>query len=107
MPTKNRKACRGGAAGGEPVGHPKAGALETKELERVAVDTTVQPKAIAHPTDARLMCRAIRKVVALARRESVPMRQSYRRVNGAELMDSFDPRLGRDHAGGRYRRHLR
>ena len=37
----------------------KTGALETKDLERVAVDTTVQPKAIAHPTDARLMHRAI------------------------------------------------
>jgi hypothetical protein len=27
-------------------------------LERVAVDTTVQPKAVAHPTHARLMHRA-------------------------------------------------
>ena len=30
----------------------KTGALETKDLERVVADTTVQPKAIAHPTDA-------------------------------------------------------
>src|ERR1035437_3510779 len=28
-------------------------AIETKDLERVVVDTTVQEKAIAHPTDAR------------------------------------------------------
>src|SRR5258708_34424067 len=33
----------------------KTGAIATKDLERVVVDTTVQPKAIAHPTDARLM----------------------------------------------------
>ena len=37
----------------------KTGALSTKDLERVAVDTTVQPKAIAFPTDARLLHKAI------------------------------------------------
>lgn len=58
----------------------KTGALATRDLERVAVDTTVQPKAIAHPTDARLMHRAIEKLVALAGQEGVPLRQSYRRV---------------------------
>jgi transposase, IS5 family len=58
----------------------RTGALETKDLERVAVDTTVQPKAIAHPTDARLMHRALEKLVALARREGVSLRQSYLRV---------------------------
>ena len=58
----------------------KTGAIETKDLERVAVDTTVQPKAIAHPTDTRLMFRAIEKLVDLARREGVPLRQSYLRV---------------------------
>jgi IS5 family transposase len=58
----------------------KTGAIATRDLERVAVDTTVQPKAIAHPTDARLMYRAILKLVALARRHGVPLRQSYLRV---------------------------
>jgi transposase, IS5 family len=58
----------------------KTGAIETKDLERVVVDTTVQPKAIAHPTDARLMHRAIEKLVALAKAEGVPLRQSYIRV---------------------------
>src|SRR5215467_2442616 len=43
----------------------KLGALETKDLQRVAVDTTVQPKAITHPTDARLMHWALEKLVAL------------------------------------------
>jgi transposase, IS5 family len=58
----------------------KSGALSTKDLERVAVDTTVQPKVVAHPTDARLTHRAIEKLVTLARREGVALRQSYRRV---------------------------
>jgi hypothetical protein len=31
----------------------KTGARATRDLERVVVATTVQPKAIAHPTDAR------------------------------------------------------
>jgi IS5 family transposase len=46
----------------------------------VAVDTTVQPKAMAHPTDARLLHRALVKLVALARRHGVALRQSYLRV---------------------------
>ena len=58
----------------------KTGALATRDLERVVIDTTVQPKAIAHPTDARLCHRAIEKLVDLARRNDVPLRQSYRRV---------------------------
>jgi IS5 family transposase len=58
----------------------KTGALATRDLERVVVDTTVQPKAIAHPTDARLCHRALEKLVALAQRNEVPLRQSYRRV---------------------------
>src|ERR1700719_2005560 len=58
----------------------KTGALATRDLERVVVDTTVQPKAIAHPTDARLCHRALEKLVDLAQRHDVPLRQSYRRV---------------------------
>jgi transposase, IS5 family len=58
----------------------RSGALQTKDLERVVVDTTVQEKAIAHPTDARLNHRAIEKLVDLARREGVTLRQSYLRL---------------------------
>src|ERR1044072_5623537 len=58
----------------------KTGALATRDLERVVVDTTVQPKAVAHPTDARLCHRALEKLVDLAKRYGVPLRQSYRRV---------------------------
>jgi IS5 family transposase len=58
----------------------RAGAIQTKDLERVVVDTTVQEKAIAHPTDARLTHRAIEKLVDLAKREGVDLRQSYLRL---------------------------
>jgi IS5 family transposase len=40
----------------------------------------VQEKAIAHPTDARLTHRAIEKLVELAKREGVELRQSYLRL---------------------------
>ena len=45
----------GGADPGEPVGGAQDRcALATRNLERVVVDTTVQPKALARPTDIRL-----------------------------------------------------
>jgi len=56
----------------------KTGALATTDLERVVADTTVQSKAIAHPTDARLCHRALGKLVDLAERDGVTLRQSYR-----------------------------
>jgi IS5 family transposase len=40
----------------------------------------VQPKAIAHPADARLCHRALEKLVDLAQRHGVGLRQSYRRL---------------------------
>jgi IS5 family transposase len=58
----------------------RTGAIETKDLERVVVDTTVQEKAIAHPTDALLTHRANEKLVDLTKREGVELRQSYLRV---------------------------
>ena len=58
----------------------KTGALATKDLERVAVDTTVQPKNVAFPTDVRLMHKALVMLVRLARKHGVRLRQSYVRV---------------------------
>jgi transposase, IS5 family len=57
-----------------------SGAVKEKSLERVAVDTTVMEKNIAHPTDARLYERARVKLVALAREADLPLRQSYARL---------------------------
>ena len=58
----------------------RSGAIQSKDLARVVVDSTVQEKAIAHPTDARLSHRAIEKLVDLAQRQGVELRQSYLRV---------------------------
>jgi len=56
------------------------GALQTRHLERISVDTTVQPKNVTHPTDAKLMYRAILMLGRLARAHGVELRQSYVRV---------------------------
>src|ERR1700730_4400056 len=73
------RCCRHGIITGIAVG-AQDWAIGPKDLERVVVDTTVQPKAVAHPTDARLMHRAIIKLVELAKRNHVPLRQSYLRL---------------------------
>jgi transposase, IS5 family len=53
---------------------------------RVIVDTTVQPKNITFPTDAKLMNRAREKLVKLANKLGVELRQSYVRVGKLELI---------------------
>jgi transposase, IS5 family len=58
----------------------EAGALRTKDLERVTIDTTVQPKAITFPTDAKLMHAAVKGLNRLADKHGVRLRQSYRRI---------------------------
>jgi len=83
----------------------KTGALAAKDLERVVLDTTVQPKAIAHPTDARLMHRAIIKLVGLAKRSRVDLRQSYLRV--AKRAAIMVGRYTHAHQFGRARRALK
>ena len=44
-----------------------SGALRTKDLARVTIDTTVQPKAITFPTGAKLLHAAIKGLNRLAR----------------------------------------
>lgn len=56
------------------------GALKKSDLARVTVDTTVQPKNIAFPTDARLLETAIHQLGKLAKEHGVPLRQSYARL---------------------------
>lgn len=57
-----------------------AGALKTEDLARVTVDTTVQPKNVTHPTDAKLMLTAVEKLGQMAKHHGLALRQSYVRV---------------------------
>jgi transposase, IS5 family len=57
-----------------------AGALRTRDIKRVTVDTTVQPKAITFPTDAKLLHAAIKGLNRLADKCGLQLRQSYLRI---------------------------
>ena len=58
----------------------RADAVEPKQMRRVTIDTTAQTKAIAHPSDSRLLLRAIEWLNRLAKKQGVALRQSYLRL---------------------------
>jgi IS5 family transposase len=55
-------------------------ALNITHLKRVVVDTTVQPKAVAFPTDVGLMRKALAALTAQASDNGIVLRQTYTRV---------------------------
>ncbi len=57
-----------------------SGTVKPSSLERVTVDTTVQEKAIAHPTDSRLYLKALQALVRQAKKAGVELRQSHTRL---------------------------
>lgn len=61
------------------------GHLTARDIERVNADTTVQEKAIAFPTDARLYHKMRGTLVRAANHRGLKLRQSYRRV-GKKLL---------------------
>ena len=63
----------------------KLGMLKPAQATRVNVDTTVQEKAIAFPTDARLYHKMRVALVRQAQRMGMPLRQSYRFVGKKAL----------------------
>ena len=64
----------------------RTGAAKPSDFSRIIVDTTVQPKNITFPTDARLMQRARERLVRLAQMRGVMLRQSYTRVGKHALI---------------------
>jgi IS5 family transposase len=58
----------------------KTKAVSTRQLERITVDTTVQTKAIAHPSDSHLIVRAIELLNRAARKHGIKLRQSFMRL---------------------------
>jgi IS5 family transposase len=51
--------------------------IAKKELTRVIVDSTVQEKAVAHPTDSKLLETARSKAVEAAKAEGIELKQTY------------------------------
>jgi IS5 family transposase len=60
------------------------GVIKKTEFERIIVDTTVQEKAIAHPTDSRLLEIARHKVASTAKRCGIALKQTFAK-EGKEL----------------------
>jgi len=63
----------------------RKGLMKARHLERVNVDTTVQEKAVAFPTDARLYHKMRRALVRMAKREGIELRQSFERLSKRAL----------------------
>lgn len=83
----------------------QSGALRTRDLKRVTVDTTVQPKAITFPTDAKLLHAAIKGLNRLASKHGVRLRQSYLRI--AKRAAMMAGRYAHAKQFNRHRRELR
>jgi IS5 family transposase len=83
----------------------ESGALRTRDLKRVTVDTTVQPKNISFPTDAKLLHAAIRGLNRMACKHRVRLRQSYVRV--AKRAAMMAGRYAHAKQFNRHRRELR
>jgi IS5 family transposase len=64
----------------------RTGAAKPSDFAQLIVDTTVQPKNIAFPTDARLLQRARERLVRMAKEHDVPLRQSYEQVGKQALI---------------------
>src|SRR5215207_806762 len=64
----------------------RTGAAKPADFRQVVIDTTVQEKAITFPTDAKLMHRARERLVRLAQKHGVMLRQSYVRVGKIALI---------------------
>lgn len=64
----------------------RAQLITRRHIERVNVDTTVQEKAIAFPTDARLYYKMLRSLVRSAKQLGIVLRQSYERLGKKALV---------------------
>jgi len=73
------------------------GALDLKSIDKVAVDTTVQPKSITYPTDSKLLCKAIEQLAIIAKAENIELRQSYSRVSRYMMIKSLRYRNAKQH----------
>ena len=79
----------------------RQGLLRKRELARVNVDTTVQEKAIAFPTDARLYEKMRTKLVLAAAERGVKLRQTYVRKGPEALRKQHRYRHANQHKRAR------
>ena len=58
----------------------RGGVIQKASTQQVIVDTTVMPKAIAHPSDSRLLDKSRQHLVKAAEDNGLRLRQNYNRV---------------------------
>ena len=58
----------------------RGGVVKASSVACVIVDTTVMPKAIAHPTDSKLLERSRQHLVKTASEHGIALRQNYNRT---------------------------
>ena len=58
----------------------RGGIVNKSSVQQVIVDTTVMPKAVAHPTDSRLLDKSRQHLVNAAEDNGLRLRQNYNRV---------------------------
>lgn len=66
----------------------KGKVLKKADCRAVVVDTTVMEKAVAYPTDSKLLYKAREELVKLAQGEGISLRQNYRRKAKRALVKS-------------------
>ena len=59
--------------------------VSKNSLKKAIVDTTVMPKAISYPTDARLYARGIKELVCFAKSSGIELRQTYSKLSPRAL----------------------
>ena len=79
--------------------------IRPQQLQRVVVDTTVQEKAVAYPTDAKLFDDMRRKLVRMSEAEGLRLRQSYAR-KGKQMLVAVR-RSARGHHKAGIRKHTK
>ena len=79
---------------------PDAGAVRPSSLERICIDTTIQPKAIAHPLDSRLYHKALEVLVRQAKRAGIRLAKQARLKVQRYGHAKFDHRMDRNHLLG-------
>ena len=72
-------------------------AVTPQAFERVTLDTTVQTKAVAHPTDSHLLMRGIELLNRLDKKHGIALRQSFLRVGRRARRDVSRLIHGRGH----------
>ena len=58
----------------------RGGVIQKASVQQVIVDTTVMPKAVAYPTDSRLLERSRQHLVKAVEDNGLRLRQNYNRV---------------------------